>query len=201
MRDRKLTRSEALEEYLIYLLRLHEYLRTFKIVLDIQDGKYKPEALLGHGPDEFLGTLRSLSYGLFASLMDPQNMALDVFDVWVVLYPGEEAKIIDTWKKIEPHIQLIRDFRNDVAFHANKNLRRYFETRRWFKEKRQEVIAAMQQFWSLAAELIQKQDQALPKFRDEIGPVLKKAFPGANDEEIEQLKDYFILNTQRAKSK
>jgi len=129
MRDRRLTRAEAIEEYLVYQIRLYEYLHTFKIVLDIKDAKYKPETPLGHGSDEFLGTLRSLSYGLFASLMDPQNMALDVFDVWVVLYPEKEKRIIDTWKKIEPHIQLIRDFRNDVAFHANKNLRRYFETR------------------------------------------------------------------------
>lgn len=201
MRDRKLTRDEALEEYLIYLIRLYEYLRTFKIVLDIQDGKYKPEVLLGHSPDEFQGTLRSLSYGLFASLMDAQKMALDVFDVWVVLYPKDEERIVATWKKIEPYNQLIRDFRNDVAFHANKNLRRYFETRRLFREKREEVIAAMREFWSLAAELIQKQDQALPNFRDQIGPVLKRAFPGANDTDIETLKDYFIQKKQTAKSK
>jgi hypothetical protein len=85
--------------------------------------------------------------------MDPQNMALDVFDVWVVLYPDREARIIEVWKKIEPHIQLIRDFRNDIAFHANKNLRRYVETRRLFNAKREEIIAAMQEFWGLAAEL------------------------------------------------
>src|SRR5229473_4388584 len=137
MRDRKLTRTEALEEYLVYLIRLYEYIHTFKVVLDIEDGKYKPEPLLGHGPDEFQGTLRSLSYGLFASLMDAQKMALDVFDVWVVLYPKDEERIVATWKKIEPYIQLIRDFRNDVAFHANKNPRRYFDTRRLFREKRQ----------------------------------------------------------------
>ena len=59
----------------------------------------------------------------------------------------------------------------------------------------------MQEFWSLAAELIQKQDQALPNFRDEIEPPLKKAFPGANGEDIEKLKNYFIPNKQTAKSK
>jgi len=196
MRDRRLTRPEALEEYLVYQIRLYEYLHCFQIMLDIMDGKYKPESSLGHGPTEFIGTLRNTSTGLFASLMDPQNMALDVFDVWIVLYPEKEARIIEVWKKVEPHIQLIRDFRNDVAFHANKNLRRYFETRRLFNAKRKEVVVAMQEFWGLAAELIKEQDKALPKFRDEIEPFLKKAFPEASGENIERLKDYFIQNKQ-----
>jgi hypothetical protein len=201
MRDRRLTRAEALEEYIVYQFRLYEYIHTFQIALDIKDGKYKPETLFGHDSTEFAGTLRNASYGLFASLMDPQNMALDVFDVWVVLYPEKEARIIDVWKKIEPHLQLIRDFRNDVAFHANKNLRRYFETRRLFNAKRAEMIAAMQEFWGLAAELIKEQDKVLPNFRDEIEPFLKKALPEASSEYIEKLKDYFIQNKQAAKSK
>jgi hypothetical protein len=201
MRDRRLTRSEALEEYLVYQIRLYEYLHCFQIIQDMVEDKYKPESSLGHGSTEFLGTLRNTSYGLFASLMDAQNMALDVFDVWVVLYPGKEARIIEVWKKVEPYIQLIRDFRNDVAFHANKNLRRYFETRRLFKEKRKEVIAAMQEFWGLAAELIREQDKALPNFRNEIEPFLKKAVPGASGEEIERLKDFFIQNKSASKVK
>lgn len=201
MRDRKLTRDEALEEYLVYQIRLYEYVHTFKIVLDINDEKYKPELLLGHGPSEFMQTLRNLSYGLFASLMDAQNMALDIFDVWVVLYPDKEAQIVETWKKIEPHIQLIRDFRNDVAFHANKNLRRYFETRRLFNDKRKEIVSAMQEFWGLAAELIKEQEKALPNFRKEIEPYLKKAVPGVEAEGLEKLKDYFIQNKSSAKTK
>jgi hypothetical protein len=184
----------------VYQIRLYEYVHTFKLVLDIKDGKYRPESLLGHGPVEFANTFRNLSFGLFASLMDPQNMALDVFDVWVVLYLEKEARIVDVWKKIEPHIQLIRDFRNDVAFHANKNLRRYLKTRRSFYENRAQIMAAMQEFWGLAAELIKEQDKALPDFRNEIDPFLKKALPEANSEEIEKLKDYFIQNKQTAKS-
>src|SRR6266403_4518023 len=114
--------------------------------------------------------------------------SFDVFDVWVVLYPEKEAKIGDIWKKVEPYIQIIRDFRNDVAFHANKNLRRYLKTRGSFYEKRVEIIAAMQEFWGLAAELIKEQDKVLPNFRAEIEPFLKKALPEANSGEIEKLK-------------
>ncbi len=192
MRDRRLTRAEALEEYLVYQIRLYEYLHCFQIARDIKDGKYKPESSFGHGPAEFLDTLRTTSYGLFASLMDKHNKALNVFHAWVVLYPKSETRIVEVWKKIEPHVELIRKFRNDVAFHANKNLRRYLKTRGSFYEKRVEIIAAMQEFWGQAAELIKEQDKVLPNFRAEIEPFLKKALPEANSGEIEKLKDYFI---------
>jgi hypothetical protein len=201
MRDRKLTRAEALEEYLVYQIRLFEYLNCFQAALDIKDGKYKPQPSLGQELTQVVATFRNLSFGLFASLMDPQNMALDVFDVWVVLYPEKEAKIVDIWKKVEPYIQIIRDFRNDVAFHANKNLRRYLQTRGSFFEKRAEITGAMQEFWSLAAELIKEQHKVLPNFDNEIEPILKKAVPDASQEQLGALKSIFIQNKSTTETK
>jgi hypothetical protein len=45
MRYRKLTRPQALEEYLVYQIKLFEYLQCFGVELDIIDGKYKPESV------------------------------------------------------------------------------------------------------------------------------------------------------------
>src|SRR6267378_2241059 len=70
----------------------------------------------------------------------------------------------------------------------------YFETRGMFREQRKEIVAAMQEFWGLAAKLIKNQGSALPDFRHEIEPPLKKAFPGKTPEELESLKNYFIQN-------
>jgi len=114
--------------------------------------------------------------------------------VWVVLFPDHEDEIRATWQKVEPYIPVVREYRNDVAFHANKDLRRYFETRGKFHEQRKEIVAAMQEFWGLAAKLIKNQGSALPDFRNEIEPPLKKAFPGKTPEELESLKNYFIQN-------
>ena len=194
MRNRKLTHAEAVEEYLVYQIRLFDYLHCFQAALDIKDGKYRPELVLGHDVTDYASTFRNLSFGLFASLMDSQNVALDVFDVWVVLFPEKEARIVEAWKTIEPYIPLIRDFRNDVVFHANKNLRRYLETRGSFYEKRMEIMGAMQEFWGLAAELIKDQSKVLPDFGTEIDPILKKAVPNATQEEIARLKALFIQN-------
>jgi hypothetical protein len=130
--------------------------------------------------------------GLFASLMDKDYRAINVFDVWVELFPEKEQRIRELWKKIEPHIGFIRQFRGDVAFHANKNLAQYLETRGSLRAKRADVLTAMQEFWALAAELMREQDKALPKLSADIEPVLKKAVPSASPEEIERLRSFFI---------
>jgi hypothetical protein len=194
MRGGKLTRAEAVEEYLVYQIKLFEYLHCFQVALDIIDEKYKPESPLGHGSDEFRITFFILSVGLFASLIDPQNMAVNVFDAWLVLYPGKKERILDAWKKIRPHMRLIRDFRSEVAFHANKNLRRYLKIRGSLQAKSVEVIPAMREFWDLAAELMKEQHKAFPDLGKEIDPILKKAVPSASHEQIERLKSVFILN-------
>jgi hypothetical protein len=190
MRERKLTRDEALEEYLVYQIKLYEFLHMFQINVDLMKHKYAPENALGHKAEDFFATTRVALYGLFSSLMDPQPHALNVFDVWVTLYPGEEARICETWKAIEPHVQLMRDYRNDVSFHANKDLRRYFRTRSAFQDNAAALVPAMQQFWDLAAYLIRNQSEALPNFAKEIEPILRKVIA---DEDIEQAKAYFIV--------
>jgi hypothetical protein len=196
MRNRKLTRAEALEEYLVYQIRLIEALQCVQMVSDIVTGKYKPEPEnpRGSGPDEFRSTLFNLTIGLFASLMDPQDVAVNVFDVWVVLYPEKQQRILEVWKKIEPHIQLIRAFRNDVAFHANKNFRRYLNTRGLFEVKKAEMMPAVGEFWVLAGQLMREQSKALPDFANDIDPILQKAVPRASREQIDRLKSIFIHN-------
>jgi len=190
MRERKLTRDEALGEYLVYQIKLYEFLHMFQINLDLMKHKYAPENSLGHKTEDFFATTRVALYGLFASLMDPQPHALNVFDVWVALYPEEEARIRETWRAIEPHVQLMRDYRNDISFHANKDLRRYFRTRSAFQGNADVLVPAMQQFWDLAAYLIRNQSKALPDFAREIEPILRKVIA---EEDIEQAKGYFIV--------
>jgi hypothetical protein len=200
MRNRKLTHEEAIEEYVIYRLRTCEFLRIFQIALDIIDDTYKPRDPLGHGAGEFIGNLRAVSAGLFASLIDKHTDALNVFDVWLALFPGKKDRIDETWRKIEPQIDLIRDHRNHIAFHANKDPGVYFETYYRFKEKSAEITTAMQEFWKLAVELMNDEGNTLPDLRKEIEPVLKKIEAAIyvvnkktlSETEREELKDYFI---------
>jgi len=176
----------------VYQIRLFEYLNCFEVVLDIKNGKYKPDFPLSRGAVKFGSTFENLTIGLFASLMDKHGAALNVFDVWKILYPEKVQRIDEVWKKVEPHIKLIRQFRNDVAFHANKNLRRYFETYLSFHQKSTELAAAMREFGRLATELLKEEHTALPDLGNEVDPILKKAFPGKSRQQIDRLKSIFL---------
>jgi len=192
MRERNLSRSEALEEYLVYRRRLRELLDIVQIARDIKKRKYKPRDFLGRGPKRFSETVGDVIIGLFASLMDPQNHALNVFDVWHILFPERKDKITQTWRRVKPHVQLVRRYRNDVVCHANKNVHRYIETRLRFNESLAEIHDAMQAVIGLAAELRRDEPAVLPNFREEVDPILRNMFPGLRDEQIEGLKVYFL---------
>ncbi|MGH9351519.1 MAG: hypothetical protein ACRD18_08095 [Terriglobia bacterium] len=191
MPTRNLTREQALEEYLIYRIRLRELLDMGQVLRDIKECRYAPHRR-ARGSEEFSDTVGHALMGLFASLLDPQSHALDAFDVWLVLFPRKKGKINKTWKEVKPHVQLIRDYRNDIACHANKSLRRYGQTLVKFQDGRSGIVKAMQAVIDLAAELRRDEPTAIPKLRSEIEPILKKCCPTLSAQQIEGLKDYFL---------
>jgi hypothetical protein len=201
MRNRELTREQAVEEYLIYRKRMREFLDMAQITKDIKDGRYRPRDLMGRGPERFALTTGNALMGLFASLMDPQEHALNVFDVWLFLFPQRNDKINETWNEVKTHIKLIREYRNDVVAHANKNLQRYVKTQQKYGHKKQEIGKAMQRVLALAADLLEDEATALPDLRAEADPVLRTSFPGISGEQLEKLKDYFLYNGEAADSK
>jgi len=187
MRGRKLSRGEALAEYLVYRVRTYEYLQVFQILVDIKDRTYVPENRFSKPVTE---TLQNILLGMFASFIDTSSKALNVFDVWMALYPNEKARIEDAWRKIEPHMGLIRDFRNNVSFHACRNLGEYIKALKSYQENTKLITLSMTEFGKLANDLIVKEPEALPHLKAEAGPILKRA--GVPDEHIGNAEDYFL---------
>jgi hypothetical protein len=195
MRGRKLSREEALEEYLVYRKRVGELLDMIQIARDIKTGTYQPRDLLGRGPERFSIIVRNVVVGLFASLFDPHGSAMNVFDVWLVLFPERKSDIVAAWKRAKPHVQLIRDYRNDVVCHANKSPKRYVKTSTNFEEGISGVHAAMQVVAKLAAELLRGERTAKPPLNEEIRPILKRLWPDLTDEGRNQVENYFLSRT------
>jgi hypothetical protein len=205
MRKRNLTREQALEEYVIYRKRVRELLDVAQIARDIRDREYQPRDFLGRGPERFSQAVGNAIMGLFASLLDPQNHALDVFDVWIALYPGKKDKINQTWEAVKPHVQLIRNYRNDIVCHANKSLRRHGETYLNHHKHLDEVAGAMQMVSQLAAELMRDEATALPNLCVETDPILNRALgplvrdlgPSQAPVVLTELKNYFLQEEPR----
>jgi hypothetical protein len=207
MRHRNLSRVEALEEYLVYRKRVRELLDMAQIAKDIKARKYEPRDMLGRGPERFSQGVGNAIVGLFASLLDQQNHALNVFDVWLALFPGKKAKINQTWQGVEPHVQLIRNYRNDISCHANKSLRRHAETYLKHHKHLDQIVGAMQKVSQLAAELMREEGALLPNLRVETEPILNAALasvvrdfgPDQRLAVVGQLKDYFFQDGPKAR--
>jgi len=187
MQGRTLSRKDALAEYLVYRRRTYEHLHMFQILLDLKDKTYTPQNSFSKN---FTDTVQHMVLGVFASLMDSHRQALNVFDVWVALYPSEKTRIEETWRRIKPHIKLIRDLRNKVCFHACKNLRDYIKALRTYEENTQVIGGAMAEFGKLAKDLIGKESESLPNLKEEAGPILRKA--GVPEECLEKVVEYFL---------
>jgi hypothetical protein len=124
--------------------------------------------------------------------MDTRKSTLNIFDVWLALFPAKKDKIAETWARVEPHVRLIREYRNNIAFHANQNVGQYTKTIDKFQEGRDGIVTAMQAVSSLAAELRRDEPTVFPDLRADIDPILKRSRPDLSDEQIEGLKDYFL---------
>jgi len=188
MRGRKLSQAEALEEYALYRIRVFEYLHVFQIIIDIMDGQYCPKDTMGHGRKQYIGTLKDSATGLFVSMMDRDKRAIDVFDVWLALFPQHEERIQAVWGEIEPLEGLLRDYRNKVACHVENDIGSYLRTRSALYEQRKEVAKAMQGFMGLARDLADV--SSLPSFREGVEAKLKKEFPESNS--VDRLVDYIV---------
>ena len=206
MRHRNLSRERALEEYLVYRKRVRELLDMAQIARDIKGRKYEPRDMLGRGPERFSQAVGNAIVGLFASLLDQQNHALNVFDVWFALFPEKKSKIIETWQAVKPHVQLIRNYRNDISCHANKSLRQHAETYLKHHKHLDQIVEAMQKISQLAAELMRDEAERLPNLRVETEPILNAALaPVVRDLPLDQqlvllenLKNYFFQDEPKA---
>jgi hypothetical protein len=134
--------------------------------------------------------------GLFASLMDRDESALNVFDVWLTLFPEKKDKINKVWSQVKPCTGIIREYRNNVVCHINKNLSQYMRVQFRYSTRVDETGQTIKVFAGLAAELMRAENRSLPGLRAEIDPILRAAIgkleSAAQDVDIERVKDTFL---------
>lgn len=187
MQKRRRTFEEAIDEYLVFQLRLSEFIHLFQIAID---EKRAPRTKVSLPYDDVFGTLQSAAGGWFVSLLDKNSSALNIIDVWLVLFPRREAEIRELWDNIAPHVKLLREYRDNVVFHSNKSLKRQFEVRKKFADNRPGITKTFQQFVKLAARLIGEQSE-IPNFNEAVKQRLRFALPGADVDELSKL---FVMN-------
>jgi hypothetical protein len=102
----------------------------------------------------------------FATVVDKNG--LDVFKLWLKMYPQYQKRIKFHRSLLEPHLDLIRRFRDRTAFHAQPKFVDFFEPRSRFQEKAKDVAKGVQQFLDLAKFLIKREHLCEPDFYSHI---------------------------------
>ena len=138
--------------YCIYRQRIEEFLHLFLLWDAMLAGGSVPNNVMGHEAEHFANTLRTATLGWLASLVDEHKSALNVFDLWLKIFPERQADIVKVRDEIRPHLKLLIEFRNKTAFHANKSLDQHRKVRKALQNPA--MSTATQSFLALCIDLL-----------------------------------------------
>jgi hypothetical protein len=164
MNNRKLSRKDAMDQLIICRQRLAEALHLFTLWDDIRKKKITLILNPTETPEDYLETLRTAFLGWLASLIDKTRDAINVFDVWVALFPAEQGEIRRVWQENKAAFELLRDFRNTTGFHGNKSLGEHLRVRKQVLGSKP-IEKASQDFFGLAIRM-HRIEHASPDFQD-----------------------------------
>src|SRR5271169_3725802 len=112
-------RKHDLRRYMIYRIKLMEWLQVFLLWIGCKEGSVNPPNTMGHDGQDFQETLRTVLLSWLSTIVDTHRDGLNVFDLWLRLYPQHSERISQVRAEIEPQLTVLRDFRDRVGFHAD----------------------------------------------------------------------------------
>jgi|SRR6516162_5551247 hypothetical protein len=164
--------DKEIGDYLTYRFKLNELIHLHFLFHALNDGNCG-ESINGIPKDQVLMSVRTAAVAWFATMMDTHRDGLDIFKLWLKMYPQYQNRINLYHSLVDPHLKLIRTFRNRTAFHAQSGFVDFFEPRVRFQEKAKDIARGVQKFLDLAKFLIKRERQCEPNFYSRIlGAVL-----------------------------
>src|ERR1035441_2798641 len=143
--------DEDFQEYAVYRLRLRELLHLFLLYREVDRGTAQFADFPGADFKALADTLHTAAFGWLASLVDPHRSALNVFPLWLRLFPSRAVEIEEVQISFAPCTKALRAFRGMVAFHGNKSLAQQLKA---YQALRNNTFSApTQQFLDLAKAL------------------------------------------------
>jgi hypothetical protein len=140
-----------------------ELLHYYLLLFDLNESGHFPPNVLGHDGRMFASSMRTVAISWLATFVDQSRDGMNVFDLWRRLFPKHKDEIDRVWAQLEPQLELIKNFRDRVGFHADTPLK-YFAARDKIRGKNPELQAAMDSFINLEIALYKYEDEELPDF-------------------------------------
>lgn len=166
MNNRKLSREDALEQLIICRQRLAEALHLFTLWDDLRKKKITPSLNAIETREDYLETLRTAYLCWLASLFDKTRQAINIFDVWIALFPAEHGEVSKIWQENKAAFELLRDFRNNTGFHGNIALGEHLRTRMQVLGSKP-IEKAAHEFFGLTTRML-RSEHATPEFQDAV---------------------------------
>jgi hypothetical protein len=162
-----LSRSEAVEEYVILRMRLEEIKRLDYLLKGL---KYKRIALPADSPfspTDLADTVRTSFFGWFATLTDRDEKAVYAFNCLFSLFPHMKPQIIMTQTSLEACHSELQQFRNNVAFHARSEIAAQIQARMKLRDDDVylDVVSAISDFLRLMEALKSEEQKAIPELQ------------------------------------
>jgi hypothetical protein len=160
------TRKDALKRYFVFRMKLIELFHFHLLWGDLADEKFVPENVMEHQGRDFADSVRTVLVSWYCTIVDKTARGLNIFNVWRELFPNHRDEIERVRAEVEPHWEILRQFRNKCGFHADTP-RNYFLAKQKMLDNPQ-VAKAVQDFLDLAKLLINREEAELPDFVAEV---------------------------------
>jgi hypothetical protein len=160
-----LTRSNAINEYVVLRLRAEEIDRLDYLLKGL---KYKRIGLPEDSPystEDLADAVRTCFFGWFATLTDINDKAVYAFNCLLTLFPARRARIINVQVSLEACRDELQQFRNNVAFHARADITAHIRARKELQDSDTfpDLLFAIKSFKKLMDDLIGEELKAIPE--------------------------------------
>lgn len=159
-------RRDALRRYFIFRLKLVELFHLHLVWASLADDKFTPENVMDHSGRDFAESIRTAYLSWYCTIVDRTLGGLNVFNVWLELFPRHRDEIERVRDEVEPHLGVLRNFRDKCGFHADTP-RNYFLAKQRVLDNPQ-TASAVQDFLDLAKKIILLEETELPEFVPEV---------------------------------
>ncbi len=141
-------RKHALRRYLVFRVKVIEFLDIAALWQDLTRGNLCPHAPAGRKSKDFADSLRTVLLSWFALFVDKTKDGMNVIELWKELFPKRKTQIEEAWDRMKPAWDILRTFRNKAGFHADRPLA-FFKARREILIQQKTVMMALEEFQRL----------------------------------------------------
>ena len=188
-------RKDALQRYIVFRVKLIEFMDINALQHQLLTQQLAvPTPVFRTAPD-LAAALRTVQLSWFALLIDKNGT--DAIKLWSELFPKHRARIEETWARIEPTWNIIREFRDKAGFHADQPSK-FFNARKNVLVKKQEVTVAIDQFLQLLGVILKAEAEELPDLNQAVDDLLDELEAGSQGHyNRAEFKRYLMLSTRR----